>query len=60
MPYGSAAMHWQRTIWKIVTNPTLDVIAAIAVVLFAAWFVVETEMQHQHRSSALPILFGHK
>ena len=58
MPFGSAAMHWQRALWKIVTNPTLEVIAAIVVVLVAAWFVVETETQQ--RVPSFPILFGHK
>ena len=30
-------------LWKIVTNPAFEVIAAIVVVLLATWFVIGTE-----------------
>jgi hypothetical protein len=35
--------NWQGTLWKIVTNPAIEVIAAIVVVLVAAWFVIDTD-----------------
>ena len=49
--------HWQR-IWKFFTNPMVEVILAIAVVLVSAWAVIDTESAH--RKTAFPILFGHK
>ena len=49
---------WQKTLWKIVSNPAIEVIAAIVVVLFAAWFVIATDAEQ--RSSHVPVIFGHK
>ena len=34
---------WQNALWKILTNPATEVVAAIVVVLLAAWFVIGTE-----------------
>lgn len=48
---------WQKTLWKIVRNPAIEVIAAIVVVLFAAWIVIATDTEQ--RSSHVPV-FGHK
>jgi hypothetical protein len=48
---------WQK-IWKFLTNPTVEVLLVIAVVLVSAWVVIETETSH--RKSPFPILFGHK
>ena len=50
---------WQKALWKILTNPTLDVVAAIALVLVATWFVVQTEVM-QHRAPHISIPFVHK
>ena len=50
--------EWQKSLWKIVTNPAIEVVAAIVVVLFAAWIVVESEVEHNNRY--LPVPFGHK
>jgi ABC-type nickel/cobalt efflux system permease component RcnA len=47
---------WQKTLWKIVSNPAFEVIAAIVVVLFAAWIVIQTDTDQ--RSSHVPILNG--
>ena len=33
---------WQKS-WKILRTPTLQVVAAIVVVLFSAWIVVDAE-----------------
>jgi hypothetical protein len=49
---------WQKSLWKIVSNPAIEVVAAIVVVLFAAWIVVESEVEHNNRY--LPVPFGHK
>jgi hypothetical protein len=45
---------WQKTLWKIVSNPAIEVVAAIVVVLFAAWIVVTTDVDQ--RSSHVPLL----
>lgn len=34
-----------RRLWKFVMNPAVEVVAAIAIVLFAAWIVVTTEAE---------------
>jgi low affinity Fe/Cu permease len=44
--------NWQK-IWKLVTNPAVNVIVVIAVVLISAWIVIETESAH--RKSAFPV-----
>jgi hypothetical protein len=49
---------WQKALWKIVSNPAIEVIAAIVVVLFASWIVVQTDVDK--RSAVLPVLFEHK
>jgi ABC-type nickel/cobalt efflux system permease component RcnA len=48
---------WQKTLWKIVSNPALEVVAAILVVLFAAWIVVQSETDTRH--PIFPFPFGH-
>jgi hypothetical protein len=35
--------EWRKTLWKILTNPTAEVMLAIVVVLVATWFVVTNE-----------------
>ena len=39
--------QWQKIVWKIVSNPAAEVIAAIVVVLCAAVVVVDTEAEHR-------------
>jgi ABC-type nickel/cobalt efflux system permease component RcnA len=48
---------WQKTLWKILTNPALEVVAAIVIVLFAAWIVIETETEHRHHNP-FPVATG--
>ena len=45
---------WQNAIWKILTNPAFNVVAAIVVVLIAAWFVIETDVFHRSAPVAIP------
>jgi hypothetical protein len=45
---------WQKTLWKIVSNPAFEVVAAIAVVLFAAWIVISTEADNRHTVFPVP------
>ena len=47
---------WQKTLWKIVRNPAFEVVAAIVVVLFAAWIVVQNETDL--RQPIFPVPFG--
>ena len=49
---------WQKFIWKIVRNPAIEVIAAIVVVLFAAWIAIQTEVDQRH--PIFPVPFGHR
>ena len=46
---------WQR-ILKFITNPTVEVIVAILVVLASAWIIIETESTQ--RKTAYPVLFA--
>jgi hypothetical protein len=47
------ASHWHKAL-KFLKNPTVDVIAAIVVVLLSAWFVIQTEIS-QH-STPFPVI----
>ena len=51
---------WQKALWKFVTNPTVEVLAAIAVVLVAAWVVVQADVDLRHQHSPFPVPFGQK
>jgi hypothetical protein len=46
MHLGRWGNDWQKAIWKIVTNPAVEVMAAIAAVLLAAWIVIQTDLEH--------------
>jgi len=50
--------EWRKTLWKIVSNPTVDVVALLVVVAIAAWVVVQTE--GLHRGPAIPVLQGNR
>jgi hypothetical protein len=50
--------HWQKS-WKLLRTPTLEVVAAIVVVLFAAWIVVDAETTQAH-NSVFPVPFVHR
>ncbi|HET9653248.1 MAG TPA: hypothetical protein VFP36_13695 [Usitatibacter sp.] len=52
------ASEWPKTVWKVVTNPAIEVIAAIVVVLLAAWVVVQTDVEQ--RAPVLPVISGVK
>jgi hypothetical protein len=38
---------WQKSIWRILKNPAFEVVAAIVVVLIAAWILVTTEAEQR-------------
>jgi hypothetical protein len=50
--------HWQKALWKIVSNPAMEVVAAIVVVLFATWIVIQTEVDQ--KVQVFPVPFGQK
>jgi hypothetical protein len=50
----NVGQDWRNAIWKIVSNPALEVLAAIAVVLFAAWLVVSFESEQKHTLYPIP------
>ncbi len=37
--------NWQESIWKVLRNPTVEVVAAIVVVLLASWMLVNSEVE---------------
>ena len=47
---------WQKQLRKFVTNPAVEVVAAIVAVLLAAWIVVVTDMEHpRHNPFPVPV-----
>jgi hypothetical protein len=48
--------NWQKALWKIIRNPAIEVVAAIVVVLFATWLIVESEAEN--RLSVFPVPYG--
>lgn len=49
---------WPKQVWKVVKNPAVEVMAAIVVMLLAAWIVVQTEAEN--RIPHLPVISGVK
>ena len=45
-----------RRLWKIVMNPAVEVVAAIAIVLFAVWILVSTETESKKSLFPVPAL----
>ena len=45
---------WHKTLRKILRSPTVEVVAAIVVVLFAAWFVIQSEAER--RAPLFPVV----
>ena len=52
------ATEWHKQVWKVVTNPAIEVMAVIVVVLLSAWVVVQAEVEH--RIPHLPAAAGLK
>lgn len=52
---------WRNAIWKIVSNPAFEVVAAILVVIFAAWIVVDAEVDQKkdHKKPLFPVPYSH-
>ena len=45
-----------KALWKIVRNPAIEVVAAILVVLLAAWVVISSEADQRHTLFPVPVL----
>jgi len=45
---------WRNAIWKLVSNPAFEVVAAIAVVVLATWIVVTTEVEEKKTLFPVP------
>jgi len=45
---------WRNAIWKLVSNPAFEVVAAIAVVMLATWIVVTTEVEEKKTLFPVP------
>jgi hypothetical protein len=58
MQYKLIRDEWRKTLWKIVSNPTVEVVAVLLVVALAAWEVLQ--MEGMHRGPAIPVLQGNK
>lgn len=50
--------EWRKSLWKILTNPTFEVVAVLVVVLMAAWVVLQEESLG--RAPPVPVLQGNK
>jgi hypothetical protein len=48
--------NWQKKLWKLLTNPAIELVATIAVVMFATWYLIQTEAVAPNLGSA--VLFG--
>jgi hypothetical protein len=48
--------EWQKTLWKIIRNPAIEVVAAIVLVLLATWLIVQSEAENRH--SVFPVPYG--
>jgi hypothetical protein len=51
---------WPKTLWKIVTHPTVEVAAAIVAVLLAAWVVIQTEVETRPHKAPIVVPFALK
>jgi hypothetical protein len=51
--------EWQQTIRRVVTIPGAEVLVALAVVLFATWFLVQDDVALQGASASYP-LYSHR
>lgn len=48
--------NWQKAFWKIISDPTIEVMATLAVVLVATWFLLQNDTVGQGNL----VLFGRR
>ena len=34
---------WHRTFWKLLTNPAIELVVTIALVMVATWYLIQAE-----------------
>ena len=35
--------HWHRTLWKLLTNPAIEIVVTVALVMVATWYLIQAE-----------------
>ena len=50
--------NWQKTLWKLLTNPAIELVATIALVMFATWYLIQAEAVTPHLGSG--VVFGRR
>jgi hypothetical protein len=53
-------MQTRRILWKFLTNPTVEVVAAIVAVLLALWMVVQADLDLRPHGAPIVVPFAHK
>lgn len=48
--------NWQKALWRLLSDPTLPVVATLVVVMLATWFVLQDDAPHRGAF----FLFGHR
>lgn len=56
MQHPIIGTQWQKTLWKIIRNPAIEVVAAIVVVLLATWLIVQNDAENRH--TVFPVPYG--
>ncbi|MGZ5035556.1 MAG: hypothetical protein ACXWG1_05800 [Usitatibacter sp.] len=57
MQHPIIGTEWQKTLWKLIRNPAIEVVAAIVVVLFATWLIVLSDTENRGHS-VFPVPYG--
>ena len=47
---------WRAVLWKVVSNPAIEVVAAIVVVVIASWVVIVSEAENRHTVFPVPVI----
>ena len=53
-------METRRLLWKIVTNPTVEVVAVIVAVLLAVWTVIQADVETRNGVAPIVVPTAHK
>lgn len=38
---------WRKALWKILSDPTIEVIVTLVIVMVATWFVLQNDAAHR-------------
>jgi hypothetical protein len=39
--------NWQKVIWRLLANPALELVATIALVMVATWYLIQNDVVQQ-------------